>query len=313
MAELVVRFDVRFGERWARVLMAAAMFFAAVPELASESVTLTTYYPAPSGVYSQMITTGNTWLARDPAAGVWQQVVVGGSALPAAGTGLAVMNGNVGIGKLNAGGMLDVNGTTFTQKLETTGNNAVNTTSINGNPSLADIVIGSSDDGGSRHDSSMMFWSNASASRIFNQSDVFYLSMWQSAAVSQANVALAATWGGTSTYNGPVIHNGNITINPGTTHHYVLINAGSSGCIGTTFTQGFVCSPGWYATWTAGVAVTGQWQYQNRGGEAYVNVGGVATYNVMTYLSTWNGSPSAQQYGTITQNDSQAYGFCCPF
>src|SRR5262249_40585990 len=34
-------------------------------ELSSESVTLTTYYPAPSGVYSQMITTTNTFLARD--------------------------------------------------------------------------------------------------------------------------------------------------------------------------------------------------------------------------------------------------------
>ena len=34
-------------------------------ELGSESVTLTTYYPAPSGVYTQMITTGQTLLARD--------------------------------------------------------------------------------------------------------------------------------------------------------------------------------------------------------------------------------------------------------
>ncbi|MBI5630736.1 MAG: hypothetical protein HY921_07625 [Elusimicrobia bacterium] len=34
-------------------------------ELGSESVTLTTYYPAPSGVYAQMITTNNTFLARD--------------------------------------------------------------------------------------------------------------------------------------------------------------------------------------------------------------------------------------------------------
>src|SRR5687767_11652732 len=34
-------------------------------ELASEAVTLTTYYPAPSGVYSQMITTGDTALGRD--------------------------------------------------------------------------------------------------------------------------------------------------------------------------------------------------------------------------------------------------------
>ena len=31
----------------------------------AESVTLTTYYPAPSGVYARMITTGNTYLSRD--------------------------------------------------------------------------------------------------------------------------------------------------------------------------------------------------------------------------------------------------------
>lgn len=34
-------------------------------DLASESVTLTTYYPAPSGIYTKMITTGQTMLARD--------------------------------------------------------------------------------------------------------------------------------------------------------------------------------------------------------------------------------------------------------
>ncbi len=34
-------------------------------EVSSESVTLTTYYPAPSGVYTQLIATGNTYIARD--------------------------------------------------------------------------------------------------------------------------------------------------------------------------------------------------------------------------------------------------------
>ena len=65
MSELTVRFDLSFGSRSLRCLMASAMIFSAVTEVASESVTLTTYYPAPSGVYSQMITTGNTWLSRD--------------------------------------------------------------------------------------------------------------------------------------------------------------------------------------------------------------------------------------------------------
>jgi hypothetical protein len=48
-----------------RLWMIGAMLISAAPELASESVTLTTYYPAPSGVYTNLITTGNTFLARD--------------------------------------------------------------------------------------------------------------------------------------------------------------------------------------------------------------------------------------------------------
>lgn len=88
MSEIVIR--IRFpdlGGRWFRAgrwLMAGAMLFSAVPELASESVTLTTYYPAPSGVYTQMITTGNTYLSRD-AATTPAQVLIGGGA--ATGTG----------------------------------------------------------------------------------------------------------------------------------------------------------------------------------------------------------------------------------
>ena len=65
MAELTIHLDLSFGTRSLRCLMAGAMIFSAVSEVASESVTLTTYYPAPSGVYTQMITTGNTYLARD--------------------------------------------------------------------------------------------------------------------------------------------------------------------------------------------------------------------------------------------------------
>lgn len=65
MAELTLRFNLSFGARTLRCLMAAGMVFSVATEVASESVTLTTYYPAPSGVYAQMITTGNTYLARD--------------------------------------------------------------------------------------------------------------------------------------------------------------------------------------------------------------------------------------------------------
>jgi hypothetical protein len=62
-----LNFDLSFvyGPRTWRVPLVAVMLLAAVGDLNSESVTLSTYYPAPSGVYTNMITTGNTFLARD--------------------------------------------------------------------------------------------------------------------------------------------------------------------------------------------------------------------------------------------------------
>jgi hypothetical protein len=80
----------------------------------------------------------------------------------------------------------------------TTGNNVVNTA----NPLAADVVIGSNGNSGIRHDGSMMWWSNASASRISNTADVFYLSVWNT---TTANIALAAGVGGTSYFQGNIL------------------------------------------------------------------------------------------------------------
>lgn len=108
-------------------------------------------------------------------------------------------DGDVGIGKTQAPGVkLDVNGTTYVEKLLTTGNNSYNPA----DPKAADIVVGS--DAGARHDSSVMFWSSASASRLFNQNDVFYMSPWHMDAVTGANVALAAGTGNSYIKNGSV-------------------------------------------------------------------------------------------------------------
>jgi hypothetical protein len=79
----------------------------------------------------------------------------------------------------------------------TTGNNVINTF----DPLAADIVIGSSANYGIRHDGSMMWWSNSSASRISNTADVFYLSQWMT---TSPNIALSAVVGGTSYFNGNV-------------------------------------------------------------------------------------------------------------
>lgn len=77
----------------------------------------------------------------------------------------------------------------------TTGNNVINTT----NPYAADIVIGSDANSGVRHDGSMMWWSNASASRISNSNDVFYFSVWNN---TNSNIALSAIYGGASAMMG---------------------------------------------------------------------------------------------------------------
>src|SRR5580700_334620 len=65
MAELNIRLDIRLTPKVFRGALAIMLLSGLAQELASESVTLTTYYPAPSGVYTQMITTNNTYLARD--------------------------------------------------------------------------------------------------------------------------------------------------------------------------------------------------------------------------------------------------------
>lgn len=65
MTEIRLRFDLAFSRRFIAMAGAAAIMLCAVPELDSESVTLSTYYPAPSGVYTNMITTSNSYLARD--------------------------------------------------------------------------------------------------------------------------------------------------------------------------------------------------------------------------------------------------------
>lgn len=65
MANIRVQLDLTVPSLPARLIVVGVLLLCVAPELGSESVTLSTYYPAPSGVYTQMITTNNTFLARD--------------------------------------------------------------------------------------------------------------------------------------------------------------------------------------------------------------------------------------------------------
>ncbi len=58
-----VHLDLSVPRRTLTILLASALLITVTPEIGSENVTLSTYYPAPSGVYNKMITTGDAYLA----------------------------------------------------------------------------------------------------------------------------------------------------------------------------------------------------------------------------------------------------------
>lgn len=281
---LRLSYDFRAVKPW----LVCALLVLTAGDLASESVTLTTYYPAPSGVYTQMITTNNTYLARD--------------------------GGTVGVGTAapNPGTKLDVAGLAYMQKMMTTGGNVFSAA----DPRAADIVIGS--DAGTRHDSSIMFWSNASASRIFGQSDIFYFSVWNQDAVSGANLALGAGMGASSRVRGnlgigsPSVFS---TMPNGTGRGYLFIDNTNTGCVEQDVTQGLVCGAGQYATFNPGMYVEG-WNYANRGGQVLVQTGvGQASTQVWGLNNCSAGGAGCTgnaAWMTLKKDDSVAHIFCCP-
>ena len=108
MPDLDISLDIRIPQGTARWAMAGLLLALLAPDLATESVTLTTYYPAPTVFYGQLVSVSNAYLAPD-----------GGS--------------NVGIGTTNPTAELDVsNSIRFGPTLGAQGELA----SLGGNPAL---------------------------------------------------------------------------------------------------------------------------------------------------------------------------------
>lgn len=87
-----IDFDVTIGPRTAVIAATALLLGLTAGEVASENLSLATYYPSPTGVYTSMLTTAQTYLARDG-----RGVTIGSSQGVQGTTRLAVMGGALGI------------------------------------------------------------------------------------------------------------------------------------------------------------------------------------------------------------------------
>ena len=95
MVEINIHLEIPVAVRSFRGVFVVLLLSGLAGELSSESVTLTTFYPAPSGVYSQLVTAQMAYMARDSG-----YVEVG--TLQAAPTAKFTVNGGlVGIGTVD--------------------------------------------------------------------------------------------------------------------------------------------------------------------------------------------------------------------
>jgi hypothetical protein len=63
--EININIQIKLTSRRLAVGLAAFLVLALGYEVVSESLTMTTYYPSPSGVYRRLVSTAQTFLARD--------------------------------------------------------------------------------------------------------------------------------------------------------------------------------------------------------------------------------------------------------
>lgn len=274
--------------RW---LLTAALMLWCAGDTVSESVSLTTYYPAPSGIYTQMITSGNTWLARD--SGTNSSYLMVGSNGVAANTGtgtgntrMVVMNGRVGIGTNSPSDLLHVAGNARVSG----GNLTV--------ASAGSVIVGNSSSFQSDQGGSMELGGNNGTAGTGTP----YVDFHYTGATQDYNVRMINDGPGRLTVNG------NVRASAGVGRGYVYVDNSGTGC--STSAGANVANtacPGGFASFTPGIYVEG-WTYQNRGGAVTV------TNNVRNTTKVWAQDPVTFAAGwfTIAKNDGPVTYYCCP-
>lgn len=281
--------------RW---LLTAALMLACVSDTVSESVSLTTYYPAPSGIYTQMITTNNTWIARD-----------GGNAI--FGTGAA--SGKVAI----YGGALTVNGSNNVQ---------VNGGNLQMNAG-GDIAMSAG---------SQLQMGGAAINGTFGIVPTGYAT-WNSYGTGAGGAAIYNDGPDTATYKklmivgndseggpgGPrnvgvwdnLAVNGSVSVAGGGagSRGYIYINNGATACTATTApVDTTICAAGQYATFTPGIYTEG-YTYSNRGGQVLAVKGGYNTTQVLGLNPgvQMGGYPKDVDWLTLNKDDQGVTYYCC--
>lgn len=282
--DIHIHMDLSVPARTLVFFMAAMLLVILTPELGSENVTLSTYYPAPSGVYTKMVTTGNTYLATSGAM--------------------------VGIGTTNPGSLLDVNGAVNV-------NGTVQLRGSSGGTGLyvnksGQVGIGTTAQGGSLDvEGAGGIILNAGSIGIGNTSPTGTNTV--GAGVSNAVANAAPNVG---LYVGGGNNNGYLYIDNSNTGCGLAL---ASNCA----TNGGCCpDSNYYATYTPGVYVEG-YSYQNHGGPPVIVTGACALDPTKVGLpgqSCWsytvegeipNGTAVAAY--TLAQNNAPPdYVYCCP-
>jgi hypothetical protein len=279
-----IRLRLHYEPRALRPLLAGLFVVLLASDLASENVTLTTYYPAPSGVYTQLITTGNTYAARDAGTlavgtktpNAAYKMDVAGNALLESGYYLAF--GNQSWIDSDQGGAIEL------------GANNGNANALGATPYID-------------------FHYGIGAAQDFNVR-----------LINNSNGLLSLVGDGYVSGAQQVVGNFNVgAAGPGATGHgYVYIDNTNTGCAATSIAGDVfntACPAGQYITAQPGFYIE-SWSYFNRGGQVLAQTIAGNTSTQVWGLDNCSGGGSGcsgnPTWMTLKKDDSVMQLYCCP-